>query len=120
MSVNNLCVRTEGPVPTSMGPTRVSVRQAGPDSTVKQVQPLYILTFVGLSSLKLIIFSLKLNGCSFYLRLFLMHTDRDECAEGRCQNNANCYNSDGSYVCICPNGWQGRDCEIGKTLHCNH
>lgn len=48
-----------------------------------------------------------------------MHADRDECAEGRCQNNANCYNSDGSYVCICPNGWQGRDCEIGKTLHCN-
>lgn len=57
MSVNNLCVRMEAPVPTSMGPTRVSVRQAGPDPTVKQVQPLYILTFVGLSSLKLIIFS---------------------------------------------------------------
>lgn len=66
MNVNNLCVRMEAPVPTSMGPTLVSVRQAGPDSTVKQVQPLYILTFVGSSSLKLIIFSLKLNGCSFY------------------------------------------------------
>lgn len=57
MNVNNLYVRTVAPVPTSMGRTLVSVRQAGPDPTVKQVQSLYILTFVGLSSLKLIIFS---------------------------------------------------------------
>lgn len=62
---------------------------------------------------------LKIECLFLLFATFLMHADKDECAEGRCQNNANCYNSDGSYVCICPNGWQGRDCEIGKTLHCN-
>lgn len=46
MSVNSLCVRTVAPVPTSMGPTRVSVRQAGPDPTVKQVPALLYLLYI--------------------------------------------------------------------------
>lgn len=41
MNVNNLYVRTVAPVPTSMGRTRVSVRQAGQDPTVKQVVSIY-------------------------------------------------------------------------------
>lgn len=45
MSVNNLYVRMVAPVPTSMDPTRVSVRQAGPDSTVKQV-PAHFFNFI--------------------------------------------------------------------------
>ena len=31
-----------------------------------------------------------------------------------CQNGATCNNLDGSYECICAEGWTGVNCQIGK------
>ena len=38
--------------------------------------------------------------------------DVDECDEASiCQNGGTCKNSVGSYMCICVNGWTGKNCE---------
>ncbi|XP_013412192.1 protein crumbs [Lingula anatina] len=37
--------------------------------------------------------------------------DIDECAIGRCQNNASCTNSQGGYACACILGFTGTNCE---------
>ena len=47
-------------------------------------------------------------------------TDIDECSRpdtNQCDSNALCNNTDGSYICSCPSGYQGdgRNC-IGKDL----
>lgn len=38
----------------------------------------------------------------------------DECLTqpGLCKNGATCNNQPGSYLCICVNGWTGKDCSI--------
>ncbi|KAH9519842.1 hypothetical protein Btru_071040, partial [Bulinus truncatus] len=39
-------------------------------------------------------------------------TDVDECARGsECKNGATCHNTDGSYECICTQGYQGKFCD---------
>lgn len=41
-------------------------------------------------------------------------SDLDECVVANpCQNNGTCNNNNGSYVCTCNDGWQGKDCEKG-------
>merc|ERR1739848_176826 len=38
--------------------------------------------------------------------------DVDECAnEGWCKNNGECTNTVGSFICLCPQGWDGAQCE---------
>jgi Notch-like protein len=31
-----------------------------------------------------------------------------------CQNGGTCYNKEGSFLCVCVNGWEGPHCEINK------
>merc|ERR1712003_324240 len=39
--------------------------------------------------------------------------DVDECAnEGWCQNGGECTNTVGSFICLCPQGWEGSNCEL--------
>ena len=40
---------------------------------------------------------------------FLNFLDVDECGNGNhdCDMNANCMNTDGSFVCVCNSGWSG-------------
>ena len=36
----------------------------------------------------------------------------DECAWGRCVNNATCEDAINAYVCHCHEGYEGQDCQV--------
>ncbi|KAJ8036808.1 Fibropellin-1 [Holothuria leucospilota] len=46
--------------------------------------------------------------------------DIDECASMPCQNNATCNNLLNMYTCDCPNGFEGVNCETGKSVLSYH
>lgn len=49
------------------------------------------------------------------ITLTLTHrTDGDQCASGPCQNGGSCEDQLQSYVCFCPEGFEGRNCETGE------
>ena len=51
------------------------------------------------------------------VKRFFFALDIDECSSGhQCDSSATCYNTDGSYTCICNNGYtgDGRSCR-GKS-----
>ena len=43
-------------------------------------------------------------------------SDVNECLMFPCQNGATCNNLEGSYECVCAEGWTGVNCQIGKSL----
>jgi hypothetical protein len=43
-------------------------------------------------------------------------TDIDECKPGPCKNGATCSNLLNAYSCKCAPGWQGTNCDQGRTL----
>mgnify|MGYP001798054673 CR=1 FL=1 len=55
------------------------------------------------------------------LRKFFLTPDVNECKDRshRCDKNANCTNTDGSYTCMCRSGYSGDgyNCS-GKCFHC--
>lgn len=54
-----------------------------------------------------------LSDICLYMFLFFF-PDINECEMLLpCQNNGTCLNNNGSYVCICKEGWQGYNCEDG-------
>lgn len=66
----------------------------------------YVRIFKNRCQNKLIIHLKIFNLCVF--------VDLDECRMIRCQNNATCQNLDGSYRCVCRDGFEGEYCEKGK------
>ncbi|KAH3813041.1 hypothetical protein DPMN_141490 [Dreissena polymorpha] len=40
--------------------------------------------------------------------------DINECIDVRCENGGTCFNTPGSYKCICTPGWTGELCNIGN------
>lgn len=45
--------------------------------------------------------------------------DLDECLNDPCQNGGTCHNQDPSYICDCPRGYYGKNCELlqeGRTV----
>uniref|UniRef100_A0A674JZW4 Coagulation factor IX n=1 Tax=Terrapene triunguis TaxID=2587831 RepID=A0A674JZW4_9SAUR len=41
------------------------------------------------------------------------YIDGDQCNPNPCKNGARCADDVGSYVCWCPAGYEGRNCELG-------
>lgn len=50
--------------------------------------------------------------CWWFVLLCL--TDKDECMYFPCKHGGTCVNNDGSYRCICPPGFTGPTCDLGK------
>lgn len=46
----------------------------------------------------------------------LLFTDHDECKSNPCKFGGTCIDTVGSYICQCPPGRSGRNCDNGKTL----
>ena len=64
-----------------------------------------------------------LEYCIFYI--FIFSTDIDECSSAsgnECDSNTNCTNTEGSYNCMCFNGYSGNGttCTGKKNLYSNH
>lgn len=52
----------------------------------------------------------------FFIFFFLNLTCKDPCKSTKpCQNGATCVNNNGDYTCLCKPGYQGRNCEQGKS-----
>ena len=46
-----------------------------------------------------------------------VYVDINECEQQPCQNNGTCANTVGSYICACPTGYNGTNCEFGKKFY---
>ena len=45
--------------------------------------------------------------------------DQDECLNDPCRNGGTCHNQEPSYICECPRGYYGKNCELlqeGRTV----
>lgn len=45
--------------------------------------------------------------------------DQNECLNDPCQNGGTCHNQEPSYICDCPRGYYGKNCELlqeGRTV----
>ena len=43
-----------------------------------------------------------------------------KCANNPCQNNGQCLNTFGTYACVCPIGFAGKDCSTAVTDPCQY
>lgn len=62
------------------------------------------------------------EGCSVCLEsgskclLLYVFVDVNECLAEPCANQGTCINSNGSYSCVCVEGWQGMHCDEGEFI----
>ncbi|KAB0338116.1 hypothetical protein FD754_024799, partial [Muntiacus muntjak] len=47
-------------------------------------------------------------------QFWVSYNDGDQCASSPCQNGGSCEDQLQSYVCFCPDGFEGRNCETGE------
>ena len=62
-----------------------------------------------------------LPALNFTIPTLSTFTKQDPCTSNQCQNGATCIHGFGigpSYRCLCPNGYEGRSCEIDSSLTC--
>lgn len=56
----------------------------------------------------------RMYSSRFYSKMFLIHTDIDDCLPYPCQNNGTCTDLVNDYHCDCVAGFNGRNCENSK------
>lgn len=44
-------------------------------------------------------------------------TEKDLCAENPCQNGGKCVNGGKNYICECPSGYAGKNCDRGMYTY---
>ncbi|XP_044142354.1 coagulation factor VII [Bufo gargarizans] len=51
-----------------------------------------------------------------------IYTDVNQCLSNPCNNGGTCYDEYQSYMCLCPEGYEGRNCETNRndTLKCEY
>lgn len=100
-------------VETMLDSTSVSVVMASVETTVKQVNSNQTL---------LILLVKKSMYCHasymWYLCICLFHVPEDinECLSEPCQHGGTCEDQPGSYLCHCPQGFKGQNCEMGTLF----
>ncbi len=55
------------------------------------------------------------NNTSYFVFSFLS-TDIDECSPNPCLNDGTCVDGINEFTCQCANGWEGKQCDIGKPF----
>ena len=51
---------------------------------------------------------------NLFLLLFCNFADVDDCNPNMCQNAATCVDEPFEYTCLCADGFEGINCQIGK------
>ena len=65
--------------------------------------------------------SINLNKSINYCFIFVLFSaiskppdNTDECSTSPCQNSGNCVNRYNDYICLCADGYHGKNCETGE------
>ena len=65
--------------------------------------------------------SINLNKSINYCSIFLLFSaiskppdSTDECSTSPCQNSGTCVNRYNDYICLCADGYHGKNCETGE------
>ena len=49
-----------------------------------------------------------------YVYVYALFLTDNLCDNSPCQNGGSCYAETASYICLCPHGFSGSNCEHGK------
>lgn len=114
MSACPSLVLTVAHVETMLDPTTVSAATASVETAVKQVQSDQTLLILHAEILYISIHP----ACStcVCVRVFHATEGSNECLSEPCQHGGTCEDRSGSYLCHCPQGFEGPSCEIGTVF----
>jgi hypothetical protein len=81
---------------------------------------------LGLCVIKVNMLILKMSGVFLaysiftFIKFTILIVDIDECLISGCANNGTCVNSNGSFLCLCTQYYNGTYCEEGRQFNDEH